>query len=94
MKETTIIIIFAIIISYFLYLGKSKENLTNEECNRKLCNTRIQKFIKNNWSFNDSTKFFKECNNCKSIWYRNPEKKISEDGKLWSMYEPSQNYSS
>ena len=84
MKKFFKYIIIALFIYYFLF--KNQEKLSNT-CNTNLCNNKIKEFvIDNNWSFNDSTNKFKECNGCESKWFRSVENKTSNNGKIWKKH--------
>jgi len=79
-NQTLLFLCFGILVFYFFVY---KEDFSNT-CDKDLCNTHMKKFIvDNNWSFNNSTVKFKECNACKSRWYRSSEYKTSNDGKTW-----------
>lgn len=81
MDNQTLLLLFAGILVFYFFIYK--EDFTNT-CDKDLCNTKMREFvIDNNWSFNNSSVKFKECNACKSRWYRSSEYKTSDDGKTW-----------
>lgn len=83
-KQILLLLILAIVVFYFM---SNQESFRNS-CDKDLCNLKMRSFVLDNqWSFKDSAKLFKECQNCKSKWYRHSENKISEDGSKWSKYK-------
>ena len=79
-NQTLLLLGIGCLVLYFIVY---KENFENT-CDKDLCNTRIKEFIiDNNWSFDNSSVKFKECNACKNRWYRSSEYKTSDNGKTW-----------
>jgi hypothetical protein len=79
-NQTLLLLGIGCLVFYFIVY---KENFENT-CDKDLCNTRIKEFIiDNNWSFDNSSVKFKECNACKNRWYRSSEYKTSDNGKTW-----------
>lgn len=79
-NQTLLLLCVGILVFYFFVY---KEGFT-DTCDKDLCNTKMREFvIDNNWSFNNSSVKFKECNACKNRWYRSSEYKTSNDGKTW-----------
>lgn len=84
METQTLIWIGLIIIALYFFWNK-KEQFT-KTCNPDACNSKMKEFIDNSWSFNNSSKQFKECSGCKSLWFRSSEFKTSEDGHTWDKH--------
>jgi hypothetical protein len=84
MENQTLIWIGLIIIALYFFWNR-KEQFT-KTCNTRVCNSKMKDFINNSWSFNNSSEQFKECNGCKSLWFRSSEFKTSEDGNTWEKH--------
>ena len=80
-NQTLLLLCLGFLVFYFFVYN---EGFSNNTCDKDLCNTKMKEFIiDNNWSFNNSSLKFKECNACKNRWYRSSEYKTSNDGRTW-----------
>lgn len=52
-------------------------------CNMELCVKRYETAVRNKRGFNNSSRAFKECKGCPSMWYNASNDTFSEDGKVW-----------
>jgi hypothetical protein len=86
METQTFIWIGIILLIVYLYFNTKKEKLS-QTCDIKACNSKMRQFIENSWSFNNSSKQFKECNKCDSLWFRSSDFKTSTDGEVWEKHD-------
>lgn len=84
METQTLIWIAIIALLGYFFLNK-KEKLS-QTCNTTACNAKMREFISNSWSFNNSSKQFKECSDCDSLWFRSSDFKTSTDGEVWEKH--------